>query len=67
MLMVISSTVLGMKWKRENIINRAIYGLIFPGKFKPIKVAHIPLDKQLYAHRWLRGGKACSTQLHKES
>ena len=42
---------------------RAIYGLRFPSKFKIIKVAHTPIDKQLYVHRWLRGGKACSTQL----
>ena len=40
-----------------NIINRAIYGLRFPSKFKIIKVAHAPIDKQLYVHRWLRGGK----------
>ena len=29
-----------------------------------IKIAHIPIDdKQLYVHRWLKGGEACSTQL----
>ena len=43
---------------QQDINNRAIYGLRFPVKFKSIKVAHIPLNKQLYVHRWLKGGKA---------
>ena len=72
MKMVVSSTVLGYEIETVettlNYNNRAIYGHRFPLKFKTIKLAHIPiLNKQLCVHRWLRGGKAGSTQLPKET
>ena len=41
---------------QQDVNNRAIDGLRFPVKFKSIKVAHIPLNKQLYVHRRLKDG-----------